>query len=60
MVLMLFVRESCLLTYNSCLLIIFHFTVFLFLHFNNLTRTIPSEVGLLTSLNESSIVWLLL
>jgi hypothetical protein len=42
-----------------CLLVIFHSTVDLDLSGNRLTGTIPSEVGLLTELSESSVVWLL-
>jgi hypothetical protein len=43
----------------SCLLVIFHSTDELYLGSNNLTGTIPSEIGLLTNLCESSVVWLL-
>jgi hypothetical protein len=43
----------------SCLLVIFHSTAYLSLYDNSLTGTIPSEVGLLTKLSESSVVWLL-
>jgi hypothetical protein len=43
----------------SCLLVIFHSTAVLDLFANSLTGTIPSEVGLLTKLRKSSIVWLL-
>jgi hypothetical protein len=43
----------------SCLLVIFHSTADLYLSYNSLTGTIPSEVGLLTKLSESSSVWLL-
>jgi hypothetical protein len=43
----------------SCLLVIFHSTDTLYLSSNSLTGTIPSEVGLLTKLSESSAVWLL-
>jgi hypothetical protein len=43
----------------SCLLVIFHSTAYLSLYNNNLTGTIPSEVGLLTKLSKSSVVWLL-
>jgi hypothetical protein len=43
----------------SCLLVIFHSTAWLSLSGNSLTGTIPSEVGLLTKLGKSSVVWLL-
>jgi hypothetical protein len=43
----------------SCLLVIFHFTAELSLWGNSLTGTIPSQLGLLTKLSESSVVWLL-
>jgi hypothetical protein len=43
----------------SCLLVIFHSTAYLFLSKNYLTGTIPSELGLLSNLCESSVVWLL-
>jgi hypothetical protein len=43
----------------SCLLVIFHSTASLSLWGNSLTGTIPSEVGLLTKLGKSSVVWLL-
>jgi hypothetical protein len=43
----------------SCLLDIFHSTAVLGLGSNSLTGTIPSELGLLTKLGESSVVWLL-
>jgi hypothetical protein len=43
----------------SCLLVIFHSTVDWDLSDNSLTGTIPSEVGLLSKLSESSVVWLL-
>jgi hypothetical protein len=43
----------------SCLLVIFHSTDRLGLSANSLRGTIPSEVGLLTKLSESSVVWLL-
>ncbi len=43
----------------SCLPVIFHSTADLSLSSNSLTGTIPSEVGLLTKLSESSVVWLL-
>jgi hypothetical protein len=36
-----------------------HFTAYLDLSVNSLTGTIPSEVGLLSNLCESSVVWLL-
>ncbi len=39
----------------SCLLVIFHSTAYLDLSVNSLMGTIPSEVGLLTKLSESSI-----
>jgi hypothetical protein len=39
--------------------VIFHFTAGLSLYSNGLTGTIPSEVGLLTKLGKSSVVWLL-
>ncbi len=37
----------------------FHSTAWLHLYSNSLMGTIPSEVGLLSNLSESSIVWLL-
>jgi hypothetical protein len=43
----------------SCLLVIFHSTAELSLDSNNLTGTIPSQIGLLTKFSESSVVWLL-
>jgi hypothetical protein len=43
----------------SCLLVIFHSTDGLYLYSNSLIGTIPSEVGLMSNLSESSIVWLL-
>jgi hypothetical protein len=43
----------------SCLLVIFHSTAILTLFGNSLTGTIPSEVGLMSNLCESSVVWLL-
>jgi hypothetical protein len=43
----------------SCLLVIFHSTAELDLYDNSLTGTIPSQLGLLTKLSVSSIVWLL-
>jgi formate hydrogenlyase subunit 3/multisubunit Na+/H+ antiporter MnhD subunit len=42
----------------SCLLVIFHSTAKLSLRDNSLTGTIPSQIGLLTKLSESSVVWL--
>ncbi len=39
--------------------IIFHSTAELDLCCNSLTRTIPSEIGTMTSLSESCVVWLL-
>jgi hypothetical protein len=42
-----------------CLHVIFHSTAWLNLCCNSLTGTIPSEVGLLSKLSESSVVWLL-
>jgi hypothetical protein len=44
---------------HSCLLFIFHSTAELDLANNGLTGTIPSQIGLLTKLSESSVVWLL-
>jgi hypothetical protein len=41
------------------LVVIFHSTGYLYLYDNSLTGTIPSEIGTLTKLSESSIVWLL-
>jgi hypothetical protein len=43
----------------SCLLVIFHSTDELYLSFNSLTGTIPSQIALLSNLCESSVVWLL-
>jgi hypothetical protein len=43
----------------SCLLVIFHSTAYLDLDSNSLTGTIPSEIGWLSNLGESSVVWLL-
>jgi hypothetical protein len=43
----------------SCLLVIFHSIAGLDVRSNGLTGTIPSEVGLLTKLSESSVVSLL-
>ncbi len=43
----------------SCLLVIFHSTADLSLNDNGLTGTIPSQVGLMSNLCESSVVWLL-
>jgi hypothetical protein len=43
----------------SCLLVIFHSTAGLSLSGNSLTGIVPSEVGLLTKISESSVVWLL-
>jgi hypothetical protein len=42
----------------SCLLVIFYSTAYLGLFSNSFTGTIPSQLGLLTKLSESSIVWL--
>jgi hypothetical protein len=39
------------------LLVIFHSTASLSLYSNSLTGTIPSELGLLSKLSESSVVW---
>jgi hypothetical protein len=44
---------------HSCVHVIFHSTVDWDLSDNSLTGTIPSEVGLLSKLSESSVVWLL-
>jgi hypothetical protein len=43
----------------SCLHVIFHSTAWLLLNSNGLTGTIPSQIGLLSNLCESSVVWLL-
>ncbi len=43
----------------SCLLVMFHSTDGLWLSGNSLTGTIPSQVGLLTTLSESIVVLLL-
>jgi hypothetical protein len=43
----------------SCLLVIFHSTAYLSLYNNSLRGTIPSQLGLLSNLCESSVVWLL-
>jgi hypothetical protein len=42
----------------SCLLVIFHSPEELSLRDNNLIGTIPSQLGLLTKLSKSSVVWL--
>jgi hypothetical protein len=36
-----------------------HSTAYLSLSYNSLTGTIPSEVGLLSKLSKSNVVWLL-
>jgi hypothetical protein len=41
----------------SCLLVIFHFTAWLDLDRNRLKGNIPNQIGFLTILGESSIVW---
>jgi hypothetical protein len=41
------------------LLVILHSTGSLWLYDNSLTGTIPSQVGLMSNLGESSVVWLL-
>jgi hypothetical protein len=41
------------------LFVIFHSTASLSLYSNSLMGTIPSELGLLSKLSESSVVWLL-
>jgi hypothetical protein len=43
----------------SYLLVIFHSTAELWLDSNSLMGMIPSEVGLLSKLSESRVVWLL-
>jgi hypothetical protein len=43
----------------SCMLVIIHSTDGLDLYNNSLTGKIPSEVGLMSNLGESSVVWLL-
>jgi hypothetical protein len=43
----------------SCFLVIFYSTAELDLFSNGLTGTIPSQLGLLTKLSKSSVVWLL-
>jgi hypothetical protein len=43
----------------SCLLVIFHSTASLDLYSNGLTGTIPSQLGSLTKLSKSTVVWLL-
>jgi hypothetical protein len=43
----------------SCLLVIFHSTVYLYLFSNSLTGTIPTEIALMSNLCKSSVVWLL-
>jgi hypothetical protein len=43
----------------SCLLVIFHCTADLYLSYNSLTGTVPSQVGSLTKLSKSSVVWFL-
>jgi hypothetical protein len=43
----------------SCLLVIFHSTAGLALSWNSLMGTTPSQIGLLSNLSESSVVWLL-
>jgi hypothetical protein len=43
----------------SCVLVIFHSTALLSLSRNSLIGTIPSQLGLLSELSESSVVWLL-
>jgi hypothetical protein len=50
---------SCVFHCTLMLAFFFHSTAWLSLYNNSLTGTIPSEVGLLPKLSESSIVWLL-
>jgi hypothetical protein len=42
-----------------CLLVIFHSAAGLYLYDNSLMGTIPSQLGLLSKLSMSSVVWLL-
>jgi hypothetical protein len=50
---------SCVFCCTLMLACHIHFTAYLDLSVNSLAGTIPSEVGLLSNLCESSIVWLL-
>jgi hypothetical protein len=50
---------SCVFMVLSCLFVIFYSTADLYLSGNRLMGTIPSQLGLLTKLSKSSVVWLL-
>jgi hypothetical protein len=49
----------CFSLYSHACFVIFHSTATLYLSFNSLIGTIPSQIALMSNLCESSIVWLL-